>query len=467
MPLKRLSGPGGRLYAEPQPGPDETTFRTDNNSAQYYKSAYFLAHQNAVQQIPAPTRAGAPPNLDLADFLPTDVLNAIKASGAISFHAVGDTGAAKVDKFDSPASKAKAVAQEASVSDSMVADVNNGGSTAPAFFFHLGDVIYNFGEDKYYYDQFYEPFRAYDRPIFAIPGNHDGMVYGKNTNSPDIKSLEAFQTNFCTPKEGTSPDAGGLIRTTMTQPAVYFTLDAPFLSIIGLYSNVLEGPGVISSQGKNHFPIGDEQLAFLESELKRLKPKRDAGEIAVIIAVHHPPLSADSVKGGSSGEQADIDSCCKAAGLYPDAVISGHAHLYQKFSRTFGGKETPYIVSGSGGFAATTPRTGLPNAPITVGDHTLIAKPLVEFGYLTINTDGKKLTLIFNTPTKNGGQETDRVVVDLKQGKIIQGGVGGGKGKGGAVAKGHGGKAAGKGGKGVAGGGKNRRTGTRRWKKAA
>ena len=49
-------------------------------------------------------------------------------------------------------------------------------AAAPAFCFHLGDVIYNFGEAEYYYDQFYEPFRAYDRPIFAIPGNHDGAV---------------------------------------------------------------------------------------------------------------------------------------------------------------------------------------------------------------------------------------------------------------------------------------------------
>ncbi len=42
----------------------------------------------------------------------------------------------------------------------------------PAFCFHLGDVIYNFGvEAEYYYDQFYEPFRAYDRPrCFVIPG---------------------------------------------------------------------------------------------------------------------------------------------------------------------------------------------------------------------------------------------------------------------------------------------------------
>jgi len=40
----------------------------------------------------------------------------------------------------------------------------------------------------------------------------------------------------------------------MTQPAVYFTLDAPYVSIIGLYSNVLDtGGGIISSQG-GHFP---------------------------------------------------------------------------------------------------------------------------------------------------------------------------------------------------------------------
>jgi hypothetical protein len=32
----------------------------------------------------------------------------------------------------------------------------------------------------------------------------------------------------------------------MDEPGVYFTLDAPFVSIIGLYTNALEGPGIIS-----------------------------------------------------------------------------------------------------------------------------------------------------------------------------------------------------------------------------
>ncbi len=74
---------------------------------------------------------------------------------------------------------------------------------APAFVFHLGDVIYNFGEAEYYYDQFYEPFRAYDRPIFAIPGNHDGEVTcmvrsPTSAGTPDrtSRALQAFIANM-------------------------------------------------------------------------------------------------------------------------------------------------------------------------------------------------------------------------------------------------------------------------------
>src|SRR6202035_2458021 len=130
------------------------------------------------------------------------------------------------------------------------------------------------------------------------------------------------------------PDAVGLMRSVMTQPGVYFTLDAPFVSIIGLYSNVLDsGAGVISSQG-GHFPISDDQLAFLKGELARLKPDRQAHKRAVIIALHHPPLSADAKHGGSTGIMKDLDDCCQAAGLWPDMILSGHAHLYQRFTRT-------------------------------------------------------------------------------------------------------------------------------------
>ena len=417
MPVERLVGPNGRLYADPQPSPDETSFRQDNNSAAYYSSAYYVLHKSQVQPIPA-RRPNTPYYLDLADFIPGEVADAIDQAGKITFHAVGDTGAAKVNRAQTAAN---AIEQEASVADAMAAEVQSQGVDGPAFFFHLGDVIYNFGEGQYYYDQFYEPFREYDRPIFAIPGNHDGMVFGPSSTAPQVPTLAAFLTNFCAAEAASSPDSGGLVRSVMTQPGVYFTLDAPFVSIIGLYSNVLDsGAGIISSQG-GHFPLVDDQLTFLQSELKRLNPDRQAGKRAIIVAVHHPPLSADARHGGSTGETADLDACCKAVGVWPDVVLSGHAHLYQRFTRNVGGKQTPYIVSGSGGFAATPPVGGLPKAPVTVGDHTLVIDPIVEFGYLTITTDAKTLTITFKTSVEHQVAQRDSVTLDLATSKIVTG----------------------------------------------
>ncbi len=46
----------------------------------------------------------------------------------------------------------------------------------PAFLFHLGDVVYNFGESRCCYDQFYEPYRVNPAPAFAVPGNHGSFI---------------------------------------------------------------------------------------------------------------------------------------------------------------------------------------------------------------------------------------------------------------------------------------------------
>ena len=401
----------GRLFANPVPGKDETIFQVDNTSSAYYNSPYYLLHQLQLQPIPPPTTLQ--PSMNLSEVVSPALIAQIQAAKKITFHAVGDTGAAKVN---SSQTVAMALAAEGNVADAMVADVASGGDAGPAFFFHLGDLIYNFGEGQYYYDQFYEPFRGYDRPIFAIPGNHDGMVFGPGTDAPQVPTLQAFLRNFCASAPGPSPDGGGLVRSVMTEPGVYFTLDAPFVSIIGLYSNVLDGPGVISSQG-GQYPISDEQLVFLQAELTRLKPARDAGQLAVLIAVHHPPASVDSMHGGTVGLANDIDTACQAAGLWPDAILSGHAHLYQRFARSVPGlgRTIPYVVSGSGGFAATAPQTASPAAGTTIGNYTLVTPPIVEFGYLTLEVDMTKatgsLTISYHSVTKPSRK--DSVVVAL------------------------------------------------------
>lgn len=74
-------------------------------------------------------------------------------------------------------------------------------------------------------------------------------------------SLAAFWKHFCDDQTRHSPEARGLARTTMTQPGVYFTLTAPLVTIIGLYSNTLEDPGIISSEG-GKYNIEDKQKDF-------------------------------------------------------------------------------------------------------------------------------------------------------------------------------------------------------------
>jgi len=188
------SGTQGRLFANPTPGPDETSFQVDNSSGAYYESKEYEHHEKEVQPIPAPRVA--PPRMDIAEIVGGDSLQPIITSGRIVFHAVGDTGAAKVDLHQTAE---EALKHEGWVADAMARDVAQGGPDVPSFLFHLGDVIYNFGEEEYYYDQFYEPFRAYDAPIFAIPGNHDGgVVYEEGASAPHTPTLQAFLRNFCT-----------------------------------------------------------------------------------------------------------------------------------------------------------------------------------------------------------------------------------------------------------------------------
>ena len=66
------------------------------------------------------------------------------------------------------------------------------------------------------------------------------------------KSLSAFVNNFCAKKQEVTVDAGDINRWPMIQPNVYWTLEAPFVAIIGLHSNVPDG-GVIKQDQLDWF----------------------------------------------------------------------------------------------------------------------------------------------------------------------------------------------------------------------
>lgn len=399
-------------FGQPKPSPDPTQFVVPHPSDDW---KYRLVNKHLLQPFPSPRGNAVEPVLSLAQALGSSgqaATNAIQAAGQIVFHCVGDTGSVR-----GPASQSL-------VADKMVADFSEANpASIPAFFYHLGDVVYSFGEARYYYDQFYEPYREYPAPIFSIPGNHDGLVY----NGDRDQTLEAYLRNFCADSPVHTPEAGGLMRTAMTEPGVYYTMEAPFVRILGVYSNVLEDPGVISSEGDPSSPIGDAQLRFLTAGLKRARADIASGQFtgAVLVAVHHPPFTYGGAHSGSPRMLADLDQVAQAADFWPHAYLSGHAHNYQRFTRVVGNYQIPYIVAGSGGHAITRlaqDRWGAIRTPSSVtsaltfenyDDHS--------YGYLRITVNARLLRVEFHTAQEGVTEKTpdDRVAVDLKTRTLV------------------------------------------------
>jgi acid phosphatase type 7 len=270
------------------------------------------------QNLPDPT-GEAPYHLPLDKLLSANQIEAIKNSGSISFHAIGDSGGVRSPQ----AQEIVKIAMEADF------DADNR-RNKPSFFYNLGDVVYFYGEGSNYYPQFYEPYAFYPAPIFAIPGNHDGDIEHNSTEH----SLAAFVRNFCSKVQEITPDAGQVSRLSMIQPNVYWTLEAPFITIIGLYSNVPEGG-----------EIDNKQIDWLKQELKKA-PKNKA----LIVAVHHPVFSLDRFHSGSRTILENLDNAFQDAGRIADVVLNAHVHNFQRFTRKFGDRRVPYIVAGAGGY---------------------------------------------------------------------------------------------------------------------
>jgi hypothetical protein len=167
---------GDPIFNQPAPSPDPTSFKNPVTDKKYQGLLI-------VEAVPQPNIAAVEPTLTLAEVY-------------------GSQGAAKTAAVKGPTTQSL-------VADKMVADFNETNpADVPSFFFHLGDLVYYFGESHYYYDEFFEPYRLYPAPILAIPGNHDGVVYSTDPEG----SLAGFQRNFCATSFAQSPDAGGMPR---------------------------------------------------------------------------------------------------------------------------------------------------------------------------------------------------------------------------------------------------------------
>lgn len=350
------------------------------------------------QPLPTPP-LGSNYHMDLGSVLNTGQMKQIQNNGKMVFHVNGDVGGIQDPK------------PQQTVADEMEADVKNSTDSQPSFLYLVGDVVYFTGQSTQYFAQFYLPYEHYPLPIFAIPGNHDGEF----DPATQVPSLEAFMNNFCASTPAILPEAGEAKRMAMTQPYCYWTLDTPFATLIGLYTNVPE-----------HGKVDADQVAWFLNEMGSA-PKNKA----LILSFHHPIYSLDKFHAGSPVMLSLLQDSFSKAKRVPDLMLSGHVHNYQRFTWTLNGQQVPCIVMGNGGYHNLHPMAKDPDGNKPVTPETINANLILDsyddtnYGFLRIEVDNGTLSGCYYSvkPPQTGltqpADPWDRFTLDYNQGKYV------------------------------------------------
>jgi acid phosphatase type 7 len=252
----------------------------------------------------------------------------------------------------------------------------------PRFFYHLGDVVYYNGQVNDYYDQFYEPYDHYDAPIIAIPGNHDGDPVAGQTSLDGwvryfMSKIPHIDTAIC----GDAP------RVTLSLPNVYFTLNCPFVTIVGLYTNVPEGGSIDSVQQQ-----------WLTNEFFSAPEDK-----ALILALHHPIYSFDDHHSGSPAMADAVQHAINDSRRVPNLVLTAHVHNYQRIERKIlDNVPTPFLVAGAGGYYhlhGMTADTGHVDHDLGA---TLKAHDQYHHSYVTLTVDADKISGVMTPIAETG-----------------------------------------------------------------
>jgi hypothetical protein len=321
----------GFAFANPQPSPND--FNTFDPKDVYADSA--VVATPVIEAIPAPWKKS--PVMALADVLGNAVVQQIQNSGQIVFHSGGDTGGV------TEPSHQFAVA-DAMTDDLTGKDYSRGRPPRSCSIWETSstslarNVITTINSTI--------PTATTAVRSLPFPEVTMGALFPLE---PVKYSLQPFYEHFCSKTPTNDPSAKGFARTTMPHGGVYFTLNAPFLKIIGLYSNTGESAGVLSGG-----VAGTQQTAFLLAQLRAAAAHRkQAGSapFALFIAVHHPPVTISSEHFSSPQMLAEIDTACQTAGIWPDLARSGHAHRYERYTRAMkaDGRKISYLVAGIDG----------------------------------------------------------------------------------------------------------------------
>ena len=370
-------------------------------------------------QLPSVPTEKYPYTIELNDVLKLPVKEyEQRFNKGIAFHMVGDTGGDNPTE-NSPFFRSKVV-------NCIIKrkDTNN----KIAFFYHLGDVVYEIAGDspKQYADrynnQLYEPFEKYDAPIFAVPGSHDMQT----------DKLLAFCDNFVNPKNSKKIVSG--VQMIGAQPNFYWHLRLPFANIIGLSTN---------TKDKGH--IDDDQYSWFTELLRSCRNDYEKDNKALIVAMYYAPLDSEVENAGGSDGSPWLYQLTNQAytnsKMFPHLVLSGHWHAYQRLnvSKPTGEQgvhaiaQTVHVVVGCGGkgtlypiaanigdqdnlFDGTNVVMVKKWTPSIDSSKTMTLTDNLHYGFMEIFIDANFITGRFITVDN---VERDTFVIDIKNRKIV------------------------------------------------
>jgi hypothetical protein len=181
--------------------------------------------------------------------------------------------------------------------------------------------------------------------------------------------------------------------------------------------------------------IGTAQLTFLQQQLTAAKAERAAGTWrALVLATHHPPFTGSPFHIPSPDMLQQLDQVCTAVGIWPDLHLSGHSHLYERYTRTVGGKQIPYVVAGMGGYyglPGLKPIASRPAAPATPASGTdASGNPLTieiyndtQFGFMRMTVSPAAIVgeFVAVDPATGKTAVADSFTVNIAKGTVANG----------------------------------------------
>ncbi len=333
-----------------------------------------FTHAQAFQPLPTPL--GQPPYHYVLETTVPGIGESAAKLGKLVFHAVGDTGGIKNPDHQN------------AVAGVMTADLALPADQVPRFFYHIGDVVYFNGQITEYYPQFYEPYVHYNAPIIAIPGNHDGDPINNSQ-----MSLDGWVAYFMQQTPHVDPNSHDAPRVTMSLPNVYFTLECPFVTIVGMYTNVPEGGSIDSAQQQ-----------WLTNELATAPVDK-----ALLLALHHPIYSFDSYHSGSKRMASAVQQAINDSRRVPNMILTAHVHNFQRIEKPLvENTQTPFIVAGMGGYYNLHKLNSAVGTTDPATNAHLVAANDAQWGYLTLTVDAQNISGITTLVPNTAGGETTR-----------------------------------------------------------